>query len=100
MINHRIAGQRRIGAAVHKTEHIIVSDILAKPDATLVVELDARRESGAPGFDIFILDEMAVASPMLGGKLLQAALARFITNGAVERVVDEGETRSHHYANP
>src|SRR5262249_13613816 len=66
-------------------------------DAALVVEDDALADVHALGLAHLFLDEAALAAAVLHGKLLEAALARLVADGAVERMGDEKELQ-HSFA--
>lgn len=84
-------------AAVDETEDVVVrhflheADAARAEDAAFVVEDDVLADVLPLGLFDFVLEEVRPAVAEFDGEFLQAALARFVADRAVERVVDEEE---------
>ena len=96
----RIHREGRVAAPVEEAQHIVVGDFLHEADAarahdaTLVVEHDPLADVHPFWFFDFLFLKARLALAVFDGKFLQAALARLITNRAIERVVDQ--QKFHH----
>ena len=89
-----------MAAAVQEAQHIVVRHLLHEADAArthdaaLVVEHDPLADIHALGLFHLLLAEARLALAVFDRKFLQPALARLITNRAIERVVDQ--QKFHH----
>ena len=79
-------GQNGVAAAIDETQHVVVRDFLAKPDAaraenaTLVIERDARTELDVLRFLYLVLEETRFRVAVFDAEFLEAAFAGLIAD--------------------
>ena len=100
-----LAGMRRqhgITAAINKTEHVILRNLLAEANtartenAALIIERHTRPEHNIFWLLHFVLEKTRLARAEIDAEFLQAAFAGLIADGTIERMINKEEF--HHAA--
>src|SRR5205085_222782 len=93
----RMRGQHGVAAAINKSEHIVIHNLLAKTNATrtenaaLIVQGHARSQLHRFRFLDLVLQEARAGRTVLDTEFLKLALAGLIADRAIERMIDEEE---------
>src|SRR5690625_5493164 len=87
--------QRCVTSAIGTSKNIVIRDLLTKPDAAraenaaLIIEHHSRSEKRPFRFYDFLFDKTAVAAAIIEGEFLKIALAGFVADRTVERMIDQ-----------
>src|SRR5438309_7765285 len=86
-----------VAAAIGKTEHVVLRDLLTKTNATgaenatLIIERDPRPDFDSFGLFDFVFQKTRIGPPIFNTKFLQSAFPGLIADGTVQRMVDQQE---------
>src|SRR2546423_9534275 len=88
-------GQDALAPAIDEAEHVVLRDLLAKPNAartknaTFVIERHPRTKLDVLRFLHLVFEEARIGPPVFDAEFLEPAFARLIADRAIERMIDE-----------
>src|ERR1700737_617200 len=94
-------GQHGVTSAIDKSEHIVVSNFVAKSnaartkDAAFIIERDARSELHRLRLLDLVFEKAGAGRAVFDAEFLQLAFACLVADRAIERMIDE---QKFHYA--
>src|SRR5581483_5216347 len=98
----RMRGEHGVAAAINEAEHVVVRDLLAKPNATraenaaFIVERHAWTELDVLRLLHFVFEKSRTLVAVFDLEFLQATFAGLVADRTIERMIDE--QKFHHAA--